>query len=414
MGADGRPPWARTPRADDHDALERLLRETPEGAPVIWLARTLFGDDVAAEDKDWKFVKRHCERYHHVFKPTGKVAVPMAESDDPDKKYDYENWETEPDLVWVSPTGTPSGGVFNATVSGISEHRGESAETGDESVVVATANAAGILGRRRTFDTAAEWGALVGAFGAKRTGEDAGERQATRFNAVERARESPNRVAVAFAGARELNHSRGAVVTATTDPGRFDSSRAAAGSLLYDVNQLRRKVGRPPGVTVVEPTERGVGHAHIGLFGVDASDLPSTHELHRYWWETRERGHQVDVQPIAVDGEVWSWAEQAPDAADGCPPDAYLREGPVSVATVAHLNAEKVQAVANGYRDRGDAAMDATTAADVDAAVAAETGVDVGAVRRAAWYFGTGLKAATRPSKAMREAVETDGRDGAA
>jgi len=63
-------PWDGTPRSEDHDALERILIESPAGAPAIWFARTLFGPDVKSGDADWKFVKRHGERHHEVKRPT--------------------------------------------------------------------------------------------------------------------------------------------------------------------------------------------------------------------------------------------------------------------------------------------------------------------------------------------------------
>lgn len=69
----------------------------------------------------------------------------------------------------------------------------------------------------------------------------------------------------------------------------------------------------------------------------------------------------------------------------------------------ARLNAESLLRVAAAYRERGDEQFNVNTADAVDAAVRAETGVDAAAVRRAAWYFGTGVKAVTRPSSALRD-----------
>jgi len=373
----------------------------PEGAPVVWLARTLFGDHVAAGDKDWQFVKRHGERYHSVFRPTATVAVETAPGE-------YENRETEPDLVWVEPTATPVEGVLDTA-------SGRTVSASNASGSDAKRNAAVVLSARREVDTAGVWGDVVGAFAGKRVGEEQadGGPERTRCNTVTRALGGRDRVGTAFKGAlAEYEH--GVVVTATTDPSRFESVAAAADGLLADVKALRKKLGRAvgesvlPGVVVPEPTARGVPHAHISAFGVERAALPSRHDLHECWWECRERGQQVDVKPLMADGGAWTWGGNGPADADGCPSRAYCQQGSTALTTTAALEAEDLLAVASALRDRGDAVMDAT----VDAEVEAETGVDAGAVRRAAWYWATGLKAATRPSTALREAVAAEGQGG--
>lgn len=391
-------PWAGTPRADDHDALARLLSETPEGASVIWLARTLFGPGVKSGDKDWKFVRRHGKRHHRVERPTTFIAVQVAPGVS-------ENQETKPDLVWVFPTDPTSYEGVLDTASGISAREGGP---------TTLANAEGLLARRRTLATAGIWGGLVGAFGGKRLGEErsAGGPERTRFNDMTRALGGRDRVRTAFAGAYAMGHREGAVVTVTTDPARYGSVGEAAADLMGDVNALRRWLVRPPGVTVVEPTEQGVPHAHIALF-IPPEDLPSRHELHGYWWECRERGQQVHVAPLTAretaeePAEAWAWADGRPAGADGCAPVTYLTAGAQALATVADLSAEDVLSVAEVYRERGDTRLDASTASGIDGTVRAEAGAPGGPVRRAAWYWATELSTVTTPSSVLREGAST-------
>lgn len=387
-------PWTDHPRADLRDRAWRRIRETAEyGLKFSKLVIELHGPEAIEESNyDYKHLRAFVRDldlagYVHI----ERIGPQERESDRP---------------LWVFPTATRDGSVLD-TVSGVSEHRADSQTSGGESV--ATANAAARLGCRRTLDTAEEWGILVGALGAKRLGEErSGDRQATRFNSVYRAAKSGERVSTAFAAARSLQYSPGVVVTLPTDPSRFDSIRAATDTLIGDVKLLRRKLGTPPGVTVIEPTERGVGHAHVPLFDVTEEALPSDHELHNYWWEARKRGQQVDVQPIELDGESWRWAKQPPADAAGRPPDSYVRKDVEALPRVARLDAKDVLAVATAYRDRGETVFNADTHEDIDTAVSDETGVDAAAVRRAAWYFGAELKAATRPSPQLRDAVESD------
>jgi hypothetical protein len=274
-------------------------------------------------------------------------------------------------------------------------------------------------------ETAVEWGDLIGALHGKLLGEtraeDGGQR--TRFNDVGRAWRSSVHVEIGFWGAvvAETVPNKGVVLTATTDPKRFDSVLAAAGGLLKDARLLRGYVKRSveaetvPAVTVTEPTQTGIPHAHIALFGVDEESLPSARELRNYWSRERGRGEQLDIQPIRADdgegvpvSEAWTWAGTSPTAAGGCPPVQYLQEGPKSLLRTAVLDADDVSAVASAYRKYGGAPMNAETAAGIDRAVAAKTGIAAAAVRQASWYWATGLKAATRPSPALREAAARD------
>jgi hypothetical protein len=311
--------------------------------------------------------------------------------------------------LWIFPMVTPGASVLDTAVGG-----SVSADTKSDVEVV--------LGARRTLETAAVWGDVVGAFAGKRLGEQRadGGPERTRFNRVGVALRGRDRVGVAFDGALAAGSDHAVLVTATTDPARFESVAAAAEGLLGDVKALRKKLGRAvgesvlPGVVVPEPTARGVPHAHVPVFGAERASLPSKHDLHWFWWENKERGQQVDVKPLVADGGTWTWGGDGPADADGCPPRAYCQQGSSALATAAALAAEDLCAVASALRDRGDVVMDAETAAAVDAEVAAETGVDVGAVRDAAWYWATGLKAATRPSRSLRAAVDTRDAGGAA
>lgn len=395
-------PWDGTPRSEDHEALERLLMESPEGAPVIWLARTLFGPDVESGDLDWQFVKRHGERHHETERPTSKRAVQVAPGE-------YENRETESKLLWIFPTRTTPAPDVLDNRSGKTEHEYNS---------TALARAEGYLSRRETLSTARAWGGLVEAFGGKLLGEERADDgpEPTRFNDVARALGGRDRVRAAFAGAGERGYRKGTLLTATTAPGRFESIMDAADSLLDDVELLRRWLDRPPGITVVEPTERGVPHTHLVLFR-PPQELPTKRELHDYWWVNRERGQQVDVMPLEAaettsdnPAEEWMWADERSENMTSTRPLSYLSEGAEALATVAELRAGDVLAAGTAYREVGNAELDAATADERDCEIADAGALDntetAAAVRQAAWYFGTGLRTVTRPSPSLRKAAE--------
>ncbi len=395
-------PWEGTPRAEDHDALERLLMESPAGAPVIWFTRTLFGPDVKSGDADWQFVKRHGERHHEVERPTSKIAVQVAPGE-------YETRERDPDFVWIFPTQTTPAPDVLDNRSGKTEHEHDS---------TALERAERYLSRRETLPTARAWGGLVEAFGGKLFGEERtdGGPEPTRFNDVARALGGRDRVWTAFAGAEEKGYQKGVLVTATTAPDRFESIIDAADSLLDDVELLRRWLDRPPGVTVVEPTERGVPHTHLVLFR-PPQELPTRRELHDYWWVNRERGQQVDVMPLeaaestsANSAEAWIWADERSENMASNRPLSYLSEGAEALATVAELRADDVLAAGAAYRDVGDVELDAAAAGERDRNIADAVGFDntktAAAVRQAAWYFGTGLRTVTHPSPSLRKAAE--------
>jgi hypothetical protein len=410
----------------DVDRLALELSKTPEGVPLILLARALFGDDVDAGDADYQWVRRECERQgHDVSRPTAPVVV---EADG-----ELVIRESQPDLAWVfpefgehvAPTGTGGHPVLT-TASGISVDARESASpAGSQSGSIAKANAETYLSTRRTIETARGWGHLTGCLGGKRVGESSasGGGERTRFNDVDRARRSGARVAGAFDEARGEGFDRGAVVTATTAPGRFDSIADAATGLVSDVKALRTKVRDersdgcdvcPPSVVVVEPTERGIPHAHVAMFGLDA-DAVDERELRRYWWETRGRAQQVWIDEIetAGDGDAegagWRWSgDEAGDEA-GCPPMPYLRAGGDALARTASRSADEVVEIAAALRS----ASSVPTGAEVEVPVtpdglvssstpASVTPATAAGVRWSAWYFGTGLRAVPSVSPSLR------------
>jgi hypothetical protein len=360
---------------------------------VRWLARTLFGSKDTTTEADYKFVRRHAEEYHRVDRPTSRFAVEVSPGE-------YENRQTEPDFTWAFPTpSTPYQGVLDTA-------GGESAR---KEIPTTLADAEALLARRRSVATAGAWGDLVGAFGGKRLGEErsAGGPERTRFNDKCRALGGRDRVRTAFAGAYDNGHREGAVITATTDPGRYDSVADAAENLTHDVDRLRRWLDRPPGVTVIEPTNRGVPHAHVALF-TELEELPTAHDLHGYWHTHRERAQQIHVAPLRARGpaetgvSAWEWAEGPPDRADGCAPVTYLTAGSHALANVTDLSAEDVLTVAKAYRSRSDTPLDASRAGKIDAAVGTEADAPAEAVRQAAWYWATGLPTATTPSPALK------------
>ena len=391
-------PWAGSPRADDHDRLARFLRETPDGAPIIWYARRLFGDDVTSVDKDWKFVERHGERHHAIVRPTNTVAVRTADGN-------YDNRQTEPHFTWLFPRFDATADVLDVTVSGITR------DGPDESrVSTAAAKARGILSDDTTLTQTTQWGALVGSLAAKRTGEERGATHRTRFNDVSRARQSANRVEQAFAGASATGHTEGAIVTPTTDATRYDHVGDAAAEVIEDVSLLRRWLGSPPGITCVEPTNTsGLPHAHVPLF-LPHFDLPTRRECHDYWHEHRGRGYEVWIDPIEYDGEAWVWAEDGPADGTGRSPRTYTKKGAMALTQTTRYDAATLHDVAAAYRDR-DVELTTNTVDAVDAAVSDETGVNAKAIRWAAWYFATDLKATTRPSKPLRDAAGGDPAD---
>lgn len=441
MGSGTRRPWDGTPRADDHDALARLLRETPEGAPVVWLARTLFGEGVESGDKDWQFVKRHCERYHRVFRPTARVPVATEAGD-------CENRGTEAGLLWVEPAVTSDERVFNTAskqspstegvVDGVGSAAGQSATLPE-----ALANAQGRLKRREALDTAEDWGLLLRDCAAKRLYHERSSprmRTDTKYNTVARALASRDRVLDGFAEAAEAGATPAAVVTVTTGEGWCGSIYEAAAGLRDDVNLLKDKLkrmlgraGRPPSLWVPDGSARGLPHAHLVMFDVDAAALAARErDLHDYWATHRGRGHQVDVLPMTAtesgadaDANAWEWTGSSPVDADGRSPATYLSKGPAGVASAAALNATELRAVADAHIELEAAPVEPGPGPDLPVDVAGVEGVNAhpAAVRLAAFFWASPFsRVAPKPSwadeddrvAALREAVETDGQGGAA
>lgn len=398
LGAAPRGPVAPT---DTDAAAARLAyvlaHDAPDGAPLPWLADRVFRGEPDRADRQW--LRREAERQGHgVERPTATVAVPTGDG--------FENRESNPGYTWIFPrwehclTGSDDAGPTLDNSSGRSRQRPSRASE----------NAARAVARRTQLADSGEWSALVGALAAKRVGEERGESERTRFNDRSRALRGADAAARAFAGAAALGHREGAVITATTDPSRYESIEAATEDLLADATALRRKVGRmtdsdgrPPGFTAAEPTSTGLPHVHVAVFGVDGEDLAAEVDALRSYWLGRGRGHQVQVQPIrrvgpsVADPLAWRWANAGPPtpASDraGCPPAVYLAAGPRALARVAGCDADDLRGLAAAHRSSDEAAE------------AAVDGRAAEAVRTAAWYFATGLKAATRASPALREAA---------
>ncbi|MCU4716621.1 hypothetical protein [Halapricum hydrolyticum] len=97
--------WADCDYASEYDRLARYVAESPDGVPVPVAAAVgeVVDDPSETDRRRARRFYREFDDLFRVFEPTSMVAVPVAESDDPDKKYDYENRETDPDLVWVEP-----------------------------------------------------------------------------------------------------------------------------------------------------------------------------------------------------------------------------------------------------------------------------------------------------------------------
>ncbi|WP_222919125.1 DUF5817 domain-containing protein [Natrinema sp. SYSU A 869] len=379
---------------DDTERLEALLRDpkSGDGAPIGWLARTLFRSAAGHGEKNWKWVRRQCDRWSWV---------DVTEIQDQQRQSDRDgNRTAASDLLWafLDPT----------VLDTVSRHNRPRA--GAESATDAKEKAEATISRRAKLETAEQWGDLIGSFGAKKRGYEAlGGGDRTRFIDGGRARGGPSRIADAFSGAAAAGYDRGTVLSVTTDPERFDSIAAAADGLLDDAKNLRKKLGRhlesgmPASVTAPEPTRKGLPHGHIAIFGHEPADLPSKHELCRYWWETRERGQQLDLAPIALDDADasdeprWYWRDDGPDDA-GCPPCAYLSEGAESIVAAAWTDADDVKAIANAYRARGSAPI--TDGEPTAAAVG--TSVTPSKIREAAWYWATDMKAATTGSQEIQ------------
>lgn len=277
----------------------------------------------------------------------------------------------------------------------------------------AKANAEARLRRRQTIDTAVSWGGLIGSFGAKKLGyERTADADRATYAVVSEAAKATNRLTGAFERAAAGGYDRGAVVSATTTPWRYANVMEAAAELTRDERNLRKMIARrlengmPEYIAAPEPTKRGVPHVHIALFGVDVEgdEFPSNHALHDYWWENAERGFEIDVEAIAVDGSGgrWCWEGDGPEDADGCPPAAYVAEGARAVEAGARATADDVLAVADAYRDRGSERIAVTEEIGVD--VDTSTAVDPSEIRVASWYWALGreMRPATIGSEGIR------------
>lgn len=141
---------------------------------------------------------------------------------------------------------------------------------------------------------------------------------------------------------------------------------------------------------------------------VDPVEFPSEHDLHNYWQKNVGRGFEVDWTPItasdntndASGSETWTWAENAPGRADGCPPVAYLSEGASAIASAARLSADDVQAVANAYRALGDEPVKPRRGFD-PAMFDVNTTIQSEAVRKAAWYWAIDIESQATASRSL-------------
>ncbi|WP_425606709.1 hypothetical protein [Natrinema marinum] len=391
--------FAEQPRGDESARLERLLRDerSGDGKPIVWLARVVFGRDVESGDADWRWTRRECERLSgvDVVRPTATHSVVV---DDDGDEPTFENRETAADLVWASIDES----ALHSSLDTVSVQK---LPQSTASRSTAKSRAAGMVSRRQTIETTT-WACLIGSLGAYRAGiGDLEEPDPTRFTDRARARKPGARLSEAFDRAGE-KYERGVILTGTTKPSRFPSIADGAAELTDDVTNLRKWLGRrldggiPPSITCFEPTKHGVGHPHSALFGVDAADIP-IEDVKTYWQEeeTVGRGHQVTVEPIAVDETgSWYWLGDGPDDA-GCPPAAYLKEGARALETAARTDADDILVIADAYRDADESTDDLEPSTlDVPETVMANPD----AIRIASWYFSTNTRAATNGSAELR------------
>lgn len=431
IGGDGR---ATTPHGDESERLDRLLHEARKRGdrPLLWYARVLFGTDVESSDKDWTWVKDNCER-HSLVKEVNQAT---AQRDKWATGTEAENPENKAGLVWVFTEDTPSPGVLNTTSKQSPSAVGMEEQSSGASSSEALANARGKLKRREALDTAEDWGLLLRDCAAKRLGHERspeGVRTDSKYNTLRVALDSHDRVLNGFAEAAEAGATRAAVITVTTGEGWCGSIYEASIGLRDDVNLLKGKLkrdlgrsGRPPTLWVPDGSARGLPHAHLVAFDVDADTL-SEHDLHNYWCEARGRGHQVNVLPITTtntgagaDADAWEWAGSSPVDAVGRSPATYLAKGPDAVASTAALNTTELRAVADAHVELGAAPVEPGLGPDlpVDVDGVEDVGAHPGAVRLTAFFWANPLsRVAPKPSwadeddrvAALRRAFQADG-----
>ncbi|WP_232702817.1 hypothetical protein [Halobacterium wangiae] len=268
-------------------------------------------------------------------------------------------------------------------------------ESAAEPASESLANARGRLKRREALDTAEDYEGLLGDWAAKRLGHERGPaevRTDSKYNTLSRALATRDRVLDSFAAAAEAGVLEAAVVTLTTAEGWCGSLYEAAESLPKDVDLFKGKVkrvldlpGRPPVLWVLDVSARGLPHVHVVVFGVDAAALVEHRaDLKDYWATHRGRGHQVEVQPLratatgpGASSEAWTWADAAPEDADGCSPAAYLAKGANALASAADLDAGERRAMADAHGALGDVEVEPGRGPDLPVDVTGVEGVDV-------------------------------------
>ena len=149
-------------------------------------------------------------------------------------------------------------------------------------------------------------------------------------------------------------------MTLTTDPKMHDGLLDSWENISDSFNRLMSflstdsRLGyRPDYVAVLEPSDRGLPHLHVALFGVAPADIPSQEEIRAYWDGTRDVGSQVHVAPLRLRNNSWLLrSEEAGDAGD-VSLSYYLTEAMRDLVTVAESDADDLLEAA----DEGDVSL---------------------------------------------------------
>ena len=380
-------------RPDEDERLDAILRETQDGRGVILfleIVRSIFDPHERSGNKNWRRLRRRCLEHPLVDNVTNDLTGEQS----PDTDENRQTPSTSPLWVFTKPA------IDAADAGALDPQVCEFANGKQSGPSRALSNAENALRRRRALATAAEWGDLVGAFGAHLAYHEAipdEDRYPTRFTSVSSALDGVDRVVNSFGAARRIGATTGAMVTLTTDPSRFRHLYRAASTLVEDVRAAVSKIGRmlgidgvPDRVTVLEPTATSaLPHAHVAVFDDGAPDLPAN-EIRSFWRDTRRRGEQVDVTPIEVAGDRWDWSTSSlPEDANGRTPPRYMAAEPNAIAATATATADDVLELASAYRRAGDTPI-GEVSVDVDLG-----GPTPAEVRTAAWYWATRLRSSS-------------------
>ncbi|MDS0477922.1 hypothetical protein [Natrinema sp. 1APR25-10V2] len=398
-------PWSRHPRSDVRErAAKRVAKAGSCGVVLSRLVGEMHGyDAVANATYDYK----HLRRYVAELEKDGYIEIERMRNpfgrDRPSERCPLLITATDALYHAIAESVLDTASRRKCPQGSRDSNGGESEKS------IAKENAEARLRRRSTFETAAEWGGLIGSYGAWKLGyERTRNADRTRFTVASEASEATGRLLDAFDLAASTGYEGGAIVTGTTDPGEFETIEDAVAEITDDERRLRKWIARrlddgmPAYIAAPEPTKWGAPHVHIALFGVDVDgeEWPSDHALHDYWLKRRGRGHQIDVEPIAVDETgSWYWVGDGPDGA-GCPPAPYLAEGARSIETAARTEAGDIQAIANAYRERGSEPIKKLDPATLDVPASVTASPD--AIRQAAWYWASDTRAATNGSEEIQ------------